>query len=82
MCLDKKVKCSNYLRYLCGNIKFCPFDLRTETGKIQAVEVAKNRLENYYYLVGLIEYWEETLKLFESYTPGIYGKASRMYSFK
>jgi len=78
-CLDKKVKCSNYLRYLCGNIRFCPFDLRTKEGKLQAVQLAKIRLESYYYLVGLIEYWEETLKLFEAYIPSIYGNAGSVW---
>merc|ERR1711937_77690 len=54
-CIDKDIKCGNYLRYLCGNIKFCPFDMRKQDQKIKAAGLAKKRLEDYYYLVGLID---------------------------
>ena len=48
-------------------------------GNLQALEIAKSNVERYYAVVGVLEKWQETLKVLENYIPAFFKDASNVY---
>ena len=45
----------------------------------KALEIAKYNVENYYSVVGILEKWQETLQVFESYLPAYFKDVKKVY---
>merc|ERR1712110_489611 len=55
-----------WIEFFCGNGQDC---LRTASN---VVEITKTRIQRVYYMVGILEQWENTLDLFERMMPQVY----------
>ena len=45
-----------------------------------ALKIAKNNVEKYFAVVGILEKWQESLKLFEHFVPAYFKSAKQIYS--
>ena len=45
-----------------------------------ALKIAKNNVEKYYAVVGILERWQESLQLFEYYVPAYFKNAQEIYN--
>lgn len=45
-----------------------------------ALEIAKNNVEKYYAVVGVLEKWQETLQILESYIPAYFTSVRKIYN--
>ena len=62
------------IAFFCGHGPECDiFDSR------KALEIAKYNVENYYSVVGILEKWQETLQVFESYIPTYFKDVRKVY---
>jgi len=62
------------IAFFCGHGPECDiFDSR------KALEIAKYNVENYYSVVGILEKWQETLQVFESYLPAYFKDVRKVY---
>ena len=52
------------ISFFCGMKPFCK-----EFGSREALELAKSNVEKHYSVVGVLEQWNESLKVFEAYVP-------------
>lgn len=44
-----------------------------------ALKIAKNNVEKYYAVVGILERWDESLQVFEHYVPAFFKDALKVY---
>ena len=44
------------------------------------MEIAKNNVEKYYAVVGILEKWQETLEVFENYLPAFFKDVRKIYN--
>ena len=51
-----------------------------EFGSDKALEIAKTHVEKYFAVVGIMERWQESLKLFENYIPAYFKDARKIYN--
>ena len=59
---------------------FCGMDpLCDEFGSQQALEMAKSNVERYYAVVGVLEKWDDTLRVLENYVPRFFTNARKVY---
>ena len=49
-------------------------------GSPRGLEIAKNNVEKYYAVIGILEKWQESLQVFEHYIPAFFTDASRIYN--
>ena len=49
-------------------------------GSREGLERAKNNVEKYYAVVGILERWDETLQVFEHYVPAFFKGVTSVYS--
>ena len=45
-----------------------------------ALKIAKNNVEKYYAVVGVLENWQETLQVLESYIPAYFNGVKKIYN--
>ena len=45
-----------------------------------ALRIAKNNVEKYFAVVGVMERWQESLQLFEHYVPAYFKNARKIYN--
>lgn len=57
----------HYMRFFCGNKVFC--QSKDDTSKKKALEYAKQRFLNDFFVIGILEQFDDTLKLFEKLIP-------------
>lgn len=58
-----------YTRFFCGNSATCKGESRGFEAKGAAAEIAKKRILRDYFLVGILEQFEDTLSLFQKLLP-------------
>ena len=68
----------NYIDFLCGNSDPC----NTKGSEKLAVEHAKHKLLTFYYVVGILEQWDDTLNLFEKMMPNVYKDVQKVWHSK
>jgi len=73
-CIRRKMKdCTTvvwkYTRFFCGNSATCKGESRGFEAKGAAAEIAKKRILRDYFLVGILEQFEDTLSLFQKLLP-------------
>lgn len=65
-----------YIEFFCGSDKFCnQIKNGDEESKAKVVDIAKRRVINQYYVVGILEQFEDTLRMFETMLPDFYSGA-------
>lgn len=69
-----------YVEFFCGNDPRCRDRGRTEEAKRVAVEMAKKRVVDEFYVIGVLEQFEDTLALFDKMLPSIYADAPAVYA--
>lgn len=62
----------NYIEFVCGNEDVCHTRGVPESQVQKAVTKAKQNLANFFFMVGILEQWDDTLHLFEKMMPFIF----------
>ena len=62
------------ISFFCGMNPLCD-----EFGSQKALEMAKSNVERYYAVVGVLEKWNDTLKVLENYLPRFFTNARKVY---
>ena len=62
----------NYIEFICGNEDECHTRGVTEALVKNAVIKAKHNLANFFFAVGILEQWDDTLHLFDKMMPFIF----------
>jgi len=84
--LTKAPECSEeeanqaFLEYMCGSPQIWPdcSTIATE-GRVRALERAKKHVINNYFVIGILEDFENTLSLFEEMIPSVFMGARQVY---
>lgn len=73
----------NYLNWICGNYNYCKLPVQVEKSRYQRSKLynyAKRMVLINYYVIGVMERFEDSLRLFEIMMPNIFRRASVVYS--
>ena len=65
------------IAFFCGHDMICD-----KFGSREALELAKENVEKYYSVVGVLELWYESLQTFENYVPFYFKDATKVYKDK
>lgn len=66
--------CMLQIAFFCGMDKEC-----NVFGNPAALSIAKNNVEKYYAVVGILERWNESLQVLEQYVPAFFKGVSEIY---
>lgn len=80
--LDKaklSTKNINFLQWICGRDTNCVVNERIESSKTKAYEFSKKLVMQDYFMIGILEEFDQTLELFEFLLPEYFKGASQMY---
>ena len=69
-----------YIEFFCGNDPRCRDRGRTDASKKIALEMAKKRVVDEFFVIGVLEQFEDTLKLFDKMLPSVYATAPEVYN--
>lgn len=65
-----------YIEFFCGSDKFCnQIKNGDDDAKSKVLDIAKRRVVHQYYVVGILEQFEDTLRMFETMLPDFYSGA-------
>jgi len=69
-----------YLEFICGTSTLCQTSRLSTTGLIRAVLMAKHNIATKFFMVGILEQFDETVLLFEKMLPSYYDGAWNLYN--
>lgn len=79
----KKPECVNptykYIQYICGNHPGCKTNDVTDAMKEKATVMAKSQAMRSFFAIGVLEQFEDTLKMFETILPNFYFGVSQIW---
>ena len=65
-----------YIEFFCGSDKFCnQIKNGDDESKAKVLDIAKRRVVHQYFVVGILEQFEDTLRMFETMMPDFYSGA-------
>lgn len=79
----KKPECLNptykYIQYICGNHPGCKTNDVTDAMKEKATAMAKSQAMRSFFAIGVLEQFEDSLKMFETILPNFYFGVSQIW---
>jgi len=69
-----------YVEFICGTSPLCQTSRLSTVGMQRAVLISKRNVATRFYMVGILEQFDDTLKLFEKMLPKYYGGAYNIYN--